>query len=234
MSDFADGGVKIGRLDALADLKAALISFQEKARLALGEAEGEVRRARVWLEADRLPHWTTQLRRRQEHLERCKEALRHKELFDSNATGRQGAVEERKAVKKAEALVAEADAKLAATRRHLRTIDRVNDELRGGLGALGARIGGPLGDTVARLEAMARHLAAYTVAAPAETTSAVTQPPEQNLVVTGPPTVTDGPVPADADQILEVVAPGDVDVDVPTDEGAGAAPAFDDLENRVT
>lgn len=56
--------VKVSSIDALESFRADLIRYVEKARNALEDGEGEVRRTRTWLEVDRTGHWTRQLKQR--------------------------------------------------------------------------------------------------------------------------------------------------------------------------
>ncbi|MCX6864911.1 MAG: hypothetical protein NTV46_01590 [Verrucomicrobia bacterium] len=52
--------VKITSIDALEAFRADLIQYVEKARVALDDAEGEVRRTRSWLDMDRTGYWAGQ------------------------------------------------------------------------------------------------------------------------------------------------------------------------------
>ena len=47
------GPAKVSSIEALEAFRADLIRYVEKARVALEDAESEVRRTRSWLEADR-------------------------------------------------------------------------------------------------------------------------------------------------------------------------------------
>lgn len=61
----------VSSIDALESFRAELIQFIEKARVALDEAEGVVRRARTWLDVDRVNHWKNQLKLRTKQLEQA-------------------------------------------------------------------------------------------------------------------------------------------------------------------
>ena len=90
---------KVESLDALKSLKRAVWKFSESANLALTDAEGEMTRALMWLETEQLQYWQTQLRKRADHVERCKEAVRMKKLF-KDSTGRYpSTVDEEKALR---------------------------------------------------------------------------------------------------------------------------------------
>lgn len=61
----------VSSIDALEAFRADLIQFVEKARVALEDAEGEVRRTRSWLDVDRTGHWTAQAKLRLKQLEQA-------------------------------------------------------------------------------------------------------------------------------------------------------------------
>jgi chromosome segregation ATPase len=67
MADHAD----VSSIDALESFRADLIRFVEKARVALEDAEGQVRRTRTWLDTDRLNHWSREMKMRVKQLEQA-------------------------------------------------------------------------------------------------------------------------------------------------------------------
>src|SRR5580698_2405444 len=94
--------------EALAAFRVALVKFQETWSASIGDAESDVHRTLSWLANDQFSYWSTQLRHRPEALARAQESLRQKKLF-KDSTGRQpSAVEEQKAVTKAQNQLAEA------------------------------------------------------------------------------------------------------------------------------
>jgi hypothetical protein len=66
-----DGQANVSSIDALEAFRADFIQFIEKARVALEDAEGEVRRTRTWLDVDRSNHWTAQMKLRVKQLEQA-------------------------------------------------------------------------------------------------------------------------------------------------------------------
>jgi hypothetical protein len=58
----------VSSIDALEAFRADLIQYVEKARVALEDAEGEVRRTRSWLDVDRTGYWGGQLKLRAKQL----------------------------------------------------------------------------------------------------------------------------------------------------------------------
>ena len=67
--------VKISSIDALEAFRADLIQYVEKARVALEDAEGEVRRTRTWLDMDRIQHWAGRCKQRTKQLEQAEAEL---------------------------------------------------------------------------------------------------------------------------------------------------------------
>ena len=66
-----DGQANVSSIDALETFRADLIQFLEKARVALEDAEGEVRRTRTWLDVDRSNYWMSQMKLRHKQLEQA-------------------------------------------------------------------------------------------------------------------------------------------------------------------
>lgn len=71
MSDQA----RITSIDALEAFRSALLQYVEKARVALEDAEGEVRRTRSWLEVDRTGYWAGQYKQWTKQLEQAEAEL---------------------------------------------------------------------------------------------------------------------------------------------------------------
>lgn len=66
---------KVSSIDALEAFRADLIQYVEKARVALEDAEGEVRRTRSWLDVDRTGYWAGQMKLRTKQLEQAEADL---------------------------------------------------------------------------------------------------------------------------------------------------------------
>lgn len=69
------GPAKVSSIDALESFRADLIRYVGQARVALEDAEGGVRRARAWLDADCVNHWTAELKLRARQLEQAEADL---------------------------------------------------------------------------------------------------------------------------------------------------------------
>jgi hypothetical protein len=117
-------GAKVESIEVLGGFRVALVKFQEACVAALGDAESDIHAAQRWLENDQMSHWQTQIRQRQELVARAAEALRQKQLFKDSSGRQQSAVEEQKALTKAQARLVEAEQKLAATKSWIRRLQK--------------------------------------------------------------------------------------------------------------
>ncbi|HTL28406.1 MAG TPA: hypothetical protein VL282_04275 [Tepidisphaeraceae bacterium] len=112
-------GARVDSIDAMRHFRTALVKFQESANAALTDAESEMHRAHTWLDNEQRQHWQREIRKGQEDVMRCKEAVRMKKLFKDSTGGRASAVDEEKALKVAERKLQEFEQKLANVKRHL-------------------------------------------------------------------------------------------------------------------
>jgi hypothetical protein len=117
-------GAKVESIEALSGFRVALVKFQEDCTAALGDAESDIHAALRWLENDQTSHWTSQIRQRQELVTRAAEAVRQKQLFKDSSGRQQSAIEEQKALVKAQARLAEAEQKLSATKQWIRRLQK--------------------------------------------------------------------------------------------------------------
>jgi hypothetical protein len=113
----SDRVAKVEDLDAIKSLKRALWKFAETASVSLTDAESEMNRALMWLEHEQLQFWQTQLRKRADHVERCKEAVRMKKIFKDSTGRTQSAIDEEKALRLAIRKHEEAEEKLANVKK---------------------------------------------------------------------------------------------------------------------
>jgi len=107
----------VDSLEALKHFKLALIKFSEAASVALGDAEADIQRVLTWLETEQDSYWHTQVRKRTEIVSRCKDAVRQKKLFKDFSGRTPSAIDEEKALYKAQRALEEEEQKLVATRK---------------------------------------------------------------------------------------------------------------------
>jgi hypothetical protein len=119
--------VKVSSIDALEAFRADLIQYVEKARVALEDAEGEVRRTRTWLDVDRTNYWTRQLKQRSKELDQVEA-----EFYNAKITRpTESHAFHKMAVLKAKRRLEEAEAKILVLKKWRQTFDnRVTPMLR--------------------------------------------------------------------------------------------------------
>lgn len=111
--------VKVSSIDALEAFRADLIQYVEKARVALEDAEGEVRRTRTWLDVDRSGYWNARRKQRVKQLEQTEA-----ELYNVTLTSPQEShAFQKMAVLKARRSLEEAEEKLARIRQWRQVFD---------------------------------------------------------------------------------------------------------------
>jgi hypothetical protein len=148
-------------LDTLRVFRVALLKFAELANGALDDAESEMQRTLSWLENEQHSFWQTQIRRRHDIVEKCKEAVRMKKLF-KDATGRQqSAVDEEKALSVARRRLDEAHAKLVATRKYVRVLERQIQLYKGTAQRLATTVQVDVPQAASKLDRMLRTLEQY-------------------------------------------------------------------------
>lgn len=124
---------RIENLEVLKAFKAALWKFQSAAMVALEDAESDIRRTISWLEGEAPSYWSSQIRKRQEIVGRCREAVRQKKLFKDSTGRTPSAVEEEKALAVALKRLQEAEEKMAAAKRWSRKLQKELEAYRGGV-----------------------------------------------------------------------------------------------------
>jgi hypothetical protein len=110
---------KISSIDALEAFRADLINYVEKARVALEDAEGEVRRTRTWLDVDRTGYWVNQMKLRTKQLEQAEA-----ELYNATITRpKENHSFYKMAVVKARRRIEEAEEKILVLKKWRQTFD---------------------------------------------------------------------------------------------------------------
>ena len=129
--------VKISSIDALEGFRADLIQYISKARVALEDMEGDVRRTQTWLDTDRTQHWAGQLKLGMKKLHQAEQ-----ELYSANLTSPLASnAFQKMAVLKARRKVEEAEEKLLAVKKWRQTFDNRATPLLRQLGPLFELIG---------------------------------------------------------------------------------------------
>lgn len=115
----SDNQARIGSIDALEAFRGDLIRYLGRAREALDEATGEVRRTRGWLDVDRRVHWEGEARKRAKLL-----AQAEQELYSASlATMKESNAPLKLEVLKARRLLEEAEQKLRVLKQWRQNFD---------------------------------------------------------------------------------------------------------------
>jgi polyhydroxyalkanoate synthesis regulator phasin len=114
-----EGQARVGSIDALEAFRAALIRYTERAKRALDDVTGEVKRTRGWLETEQRQKWENEYRRRARALEQAEQ-----ELFSARMSSmKNDKSAQQMAVNKARRKLQEAEEKLAVIKRWRQAYD---------------------------------------------------------------------------------------------------------------
>ncbi len=154
-------------LRALDDARAGFVKFRDEAGQALMEVEIEAQRALNWVRTEQDAYWKQQHRVRGERLEQARSELRRAQFPASD--GRiPSAIEQKKAVAKAEAAVEEARQKIESVRRWSRLLERELAEYSGLAQPLAGALDADLPRAIALLDRMLHSVEGYLAVAPVE------------------------------------------------------------------
>ena len=200
---------RVSSILALKQLRAALGTFADTAAKALEEASMEIQRGRQWLQEDRYRYWKTQVQTRTERFSRAKIALKQKQVFDRTLGGTPtSCVDERKALKIAEARLQEAEHKFSRVQAWSQRIEKEMSDYRGATQRLLSAIEVEIPNARARLDNMIEALEAYVALAPPEMPRSATEKADADLVCSGagsaPGSIEDqSPTPQDPEEGVE-------------------------------
>ncbi|NBX24850.1 MAG: hypothetical protein EBQ99_02170 [Planctomycetes bacterium] len=148
-------------VDVLQRLRAAMVRCHEEMGLALSEADSEVDRAVVWVERERVMHWRSRIQRLGEEVNDARSALFRKETVTSSKDSRPSVVDEKKALERAKARLADAEQRLQRSRSWSVSLPRDQAVYKGGTAALSSMVERELPAAIAALERMSVALQAY-------------------------------------------------------------------------
>lgn len=155
------GYARVDSVDALQTFRTALVKFAEQVSTSLSDAESEMQRVLVWLETEANTYWSSQIRKRHEIVERCKDAVRQKKLYKSPTGSTQSAVEEEKALRVAMRRLEEAEEKLKNVKRYAPRLQKEIAIYKGGVQRLATTVSADIPVAVSRLNKMIAALVAY-------------------------------------------------------------------------
>ncbi len=155
------GPARVESIDAIRAFRSALLKFAEMANTAMSDADGEMARTMVWLETEQLHYWQGQIRKRQELVNKAKDAVRAKKLFKDSSGRTPSAVDEEKALQVALRRLAEAEGKLVAVKQYTRRLEKEVGLYKGSVQRLATTIVSEIPNAASKLDAMIESLEAY-------------------------------------------------------------------------
>lgn len=156
---------RVNSIDALRQVRAALIVFNERAQSALGDVNSEGQKALSRLRLEAGPRWTKRLRERQDAWVAARSELIRRQA--SFSTDNPTCIEQRKLVDKAKASVEEAQQKIERIKRLITELDRRYTLYKGHSAGLSEQVSRSLPLAVARIDRMIDALEAYRSIGPA-------------------------------------------------------------------
>ncbi len=162
---------RVESIEALKIFRRAIVKFIEAADVALADAESEMQRRLNWLENEQDSYWQGQIRKRQEEVTKCKDAVRQKKIFKDFAGRTPSADQEEKALRLSIARLEDAERKLAAVRRYARKLPKEIEVYKGTVQRFATTVQTDLPTAAGKLDAMIRKLEEYANVGPAAATS---------------------------------------------------------------
>jgi hypothetical protein len=166
-------------IDVIDRFRVNVAEFVDAGRNALVEAESDLDRTIMWLDRDRIPHWTRQIRRREELVTRAKSELYRKQTQLSAKDGRPSVVEEQQNLRRAISRLEDAKRRLEATRSWIRRLERERTMYRAAVSAFAGVVEVDLPHAIGLLHRMSENLEAYVGMPPPDLARALT-PPEDD------------------------------------------------------
>ncbi len=161
---------RVSSIPALRQLRASLGTFAKVASSALEEASTGIQRTRQWLREDQYRFWKAQVQARTEEFVRARLALKQRQVFDRTLAGTPSScVDEKKALKVAEARLREAEHKLNRVKAWSRQIEKEWSDYRAATQRLINALEVEIPNARARLDKMIDSLEAYLALTPPET-----------------------------------------------------------------
>jgi hypothetical protein len=173
-------------IDAINDLRAALVCFGEEAAEAVAAAEAEIRRTEEWLE-DQLKYWQHEVRLGEDEVFHAKTELTRRKMM--NFGGRPvDTTDQELALHRAKARLEHAEDQVEVTRHWLRLWPKAVIEYRGPSGQLKGVLEGDLPRACALLDRKIAALEAYVA-------SVIASAPLTHATPSPVPAATPDPVP---------------------------------------
>lgn len=121
----------VDSIDALKELRTALWKFVEASNQSVSEAEADLQRTLNWLEHDARSYWVNQIARRKQAVMEARQARSAKKAFRRHDGSRPSAIEEEKALARAQQRLEEAESKVERVRQCALLLQREGHQYRG-------------------------------------------------------------------------------------------------------
>lgn len=125
-----DSQARVASLDRFQDFRAAYAKFGDAAQQILLGVEIEIRRMMDWLEKDQVAYWKGEIRRREDKVNEARGAL-HRKRITASFGNVAADTDELVALRRAQARLAEAEAKLREVKRWYLIVEQEISEYRG-------------------------------------------------------------------------------------------------------
>jgi hypothetical protein len=148
-------------IDAIDRFRVSVVEFIDAGRVSITEADSDLDRNIIWLERERAPHWTRQIRKRQELVTRAKSDLYRKQMQSGANDGRASVVDEKVALQRAVRRLEEAQSKLTATRKWTRKLEQQRVTFKAALSSFSVTVDHDLPHAVGLLKKITENLESY-------------------------------------------------------------------------
>lgn len=217
----SEGGARIRSVESLRPFRAALLVFCREVSSVLSAAEAEIARTIDWLERDRVAHWKGEAQRRGEMLARAKSDLYRAQIQKKSL------VDEKKAINRAKAALADAEQRLEAARKWAVRLQHDRALYAGAVQGLTTAVSIDLPKAASILELMSRSLDDYLAmsAALAEQADDAPATVREAMSRGGPPGTGSGmPEEAEVIRVAREMLPGLIEREsAPAAEAAGVS-----------
>ncbi|MCA9291346.1 MAG: hypothetical protein KDA25_09460 [Phycisphaerales bacterium] len=151
----------------MADFKVRLIEFAELGRSAISEADSEVLRVQNWLQHEQRLYWERAIRKRKEKVASAQADLFRAQLAATDE--RPDCTDEKRALRKAQERLDEAEGKLRSVKKWTALLDREGMLYKAQVQSLSTFLDGDIPRAAVRLERMIETLEEYVAMAPPTT-----------------------------------------------------------------
>ncbi len=164
MADYAD----VQSIDALRDIRASLLTFLDDAKIALSDAEFDIRRTTEWLTNEQPMYWKGEIKHWYQKLTEAKADLARKKMAKFSDRQPDTIVEEKK-VKRCEMMLEEAERKLKLCKTLIPELQHAIQEYRGQSMPLLGMVDNDIPRSAVWLDRLVESLENYLRLAPPET-----------------------------------------------------------------